>query len=285
VTGGDRLMPDLDARFLGGNSLEAKYIDARQAASRRLWVFAALAALALHIAAAALAFANLGGELDEGGLGANADEIAVEVGAPRVDDDQLAPGPDLDPAQASQQVAEQKAETHDTELPMDRPNEAEEPDRLVTQSNQDKPPEDEPKVAAVETPAAIEQPAQQETSRKTLEDAPEAEKAKAPIIGIDKDKEKLTADWGLKVNAYFKLHKRFPEGKNKRKSGRVTVFIELNRLGHVTAVRVEQSSGYAAFDEAAIAMVRRSDPVPRPPAALTDEEFKFTLAVDFSEPR
>ena len=37
--------------------------------------------------------------------------------------------------------------------------------------------------------------------------------------------------------------------------------------------------------DSAIAMVRRSDPVPRPPAALTDDEFKFTLPVDFSEPR
>ena len=69
------------------------------------------------------------------------------------------PGPDADPTQASQQVAEQKAETQDTELPKDRPNEAEEPDRIVTQSNSDKPREDEPKVAAVETQAAIEQPA------------------------------------------------------------------------------------------------------------------------------
>ena len=272
---GDRVMPDFDA----------KHLDARHAGSRRLWVFAAMAALALHIVGAVLAFANLRGVLDEGGLGANADEIAVEVGAPRVDDDQLPPGPDADPSQASQQVAEQKVETHDTERPMDRPDEVEEPDRLVTQSHQDKPTEDEPKVAAVETPAAIEQPAQQATSRKTLEDAPEAEKARAPIIGTAKDTQKLTLDWGQKVTAYLKLHKRFPEGKNKRKSGRVTVFIVLNRLGHVTSARVEQSSGDAAFDEAAIAMVRRSDPVPRPPAALTDDEFRFTLPVDFSEPK
>ena len=60
------------------------------------------------------------------------------------------------------------------------------------------------------------------------------------------------------------------------------VFIVLSRLGHVTSVRVVDSSGDAAFDEAAIAMVRRSDLVPRPPAALTEDEFKFTLPVDFS---
>jgi periplasmic protein TonB len=52
---------------------------------------------------------------------------------------------------------------------------------------------------------------------------------------------------------------------------------------HVTSVRVVDSSGDTAFDEAAIAMGRRSDPVPRSPAALTEDEFKFTLPVDFDE--
>jgi len=259
-------------------------LDARHPGSQRLWAFAAIAALALHLVGAALAFANLQTELDDGGLGANADAIAVELASPVVVDDQLPPGPDVDPTQASQQVVEQKAETQDTELPKDRPNEVEEPDRIVTQSNLDKPREDEPKVAAVETQAAIEQPEAQATSRKTLEDnPPEAETAKAPIIGIGRDKQKLTAIWGQKVSAYFKLHKRFPEGKNRQKKGTVKVFIVLSRLGHVTSVSVVDSSGDAAFDEAAVAMVRRSDPVPRPPAALTDDEFKFTLPVDFSE--
>jgi TonB family protein len=258
-------------------------LDARHSGSRRLWVFAAIAALVLHLVGAALAFANLGTDLGEGGLGANADAISVELASPVVDDDQLPPGPDADPTQASQQVAEQKAETRDTELPKDRPNEAE-PDRIVTQSNSDKP--EEPQVAAVETQAAIEQPAVQATSRKTLEDnAPEAEKAKAPIVGIGKDRLKLTAIWAQKISAYFKLHKRFPDGKNKQKSGTVKVKVVLNRLGHVMSVGVVQSSGDVAFDEAAISMIRRSDPVPSPPAALTQDQFSFFQDVDFTEPK
>jgi len=258
-------------------------LDARHSGTRRLWVFAATAALALHLVGAALAFANLRGNSDDGGLGANADAISVELTSPVVDDDQLPPGPDADPSQASPPVVEQKAETQDTELPKDRPDETEEPDRIVTQSNLKT---EEPKVAAVETQAAIEQPAAQATSPKTLEDqAPEADKAKAPIIGIGKDRQKLTAIWGQKISAYLKLHKRFPDGRNKQKSGTVRVFIVLSRLGHVTSVSVAQSSGDAAFDEAAVAMVRRSDPVPPPPAALTDDEFKFTLPVDFTDPK
>ena len=83
------------------------------------------------------------------------------------------------------------------DLPKDRPTEAEDPDRIVTLNNSKKPKEDDPKIAAVQTQASDEAPAQEASSRKTLdENAPEAEKAKAPNIGIGKDKQKLTADVG-----------------------------------------------------------------------------------------
>ena len=44
-----------------------------------------------------------------------------------------------------------------------------------------------------------------------------------------------------------------------------------------------ESSGDPAFDEAAISMIRRSDPVPRPPAELTDDTFSYSLNVNFNE--
>jgi periplasmic protein TonB len=255
-------------------------LDTGERNSRRLWIFAGLMALALHLGGAALAVAHLSAEDGDGGLGANADEIAVELASPKVDDADLPLGPDTDQTQASQQLTEQKAETKEADLPKDKPNETEEPDRIVTQSNS-KPKEEDQKTAALETPASIEQ-AQQETARKALdESAPEAEKVRAPVVGIGKDKQKLTADWGRKISAYFEMHKRFPEGK--KKSAKVKVSLVLNRRGNVVSLGVAESSGDAAFDQAAISMIRRSDPVPRPPAALTDDEFKFTLDVDFTE--
>ena len=57
----------------------------------------------------------------------------------------------------------------------------------------------------------------------------------------------------------------------------------LNRLGNVVSVGVLESSGDAAFDEAAISMIRRSDPVPRPPAELTEDQFSYSLNVNFNE--
>ncbi len=125
-------------------------LDARHAGSRRLWLFAGIAALALHLGGAALAFAHLRTDVGDGGLGANADEIAVELASPKIDDDQLPPGPDTDASQAQPQVAEQKVEAKETDLPKDRPDEAVEPDRVITQSTMP-PKEEDTKTAAVET--------------------------------------------------------------------------------------------------------------------------------------
>jgi protein TonB len=250
--------------------------------SKRLWVCAAIGALALHLGGVALAVAHLRTDgFDDDTLGA-----AVEIGifsSPRVEDNDLPPGPDTDASTASPQLAEQKAEVKETELEKDKPDEREDPDRIVTQNQTNKPKEDDPKIAAVATQASQESVAQEATARQMLDEkAPEAETAKAPNPGIGKDKGRLTANWGKQISAYFELHKRYPKVK-KNKTASVKVSLVLNRLGNVLEVAVIESSGDTAFDEAAISMIRRSDPVPRPPAALTDDTFSYTLNVNFNE--
>ena len=39
----------------------------------------------------------------------------------------------------------------------------------------------------------------------------------------------------------------------------------------------------AAFDDAAVSMVHRSDPVPAPPADLTEDQFSFSLDVNYNK--
>ncbi len=257
-------------------------LDFEKPSSLRLWTVAALAALALHLGGAALALTHLRSDDGDDGLGANGIEVALEMASPKVPDDDLPPGPDVDAQQATPPVPEQKAEVKETDLPKDRPTETEDPDRIVTTSDSKKPKEDDPKIAAVQTEAAEEHQAQEATARQMLDEkALEAEKAKAANIGIGKDLQKLTADWGRKLTAYFELHKRYPENKNKTTT--VKVSLVLNRRGKVVSVGVAESSGDTTFDEAAVSMIRRSDPVPPPPAALTDDQFAFTLDVNFTK--
>ncbi|MGE0284916.1 MAG: energy transducer TonB [Bradyrhizobium sp.] len=250
--------------------------------SKRLWLCAAAGALVLHLGGVALAVTHLRGDDLDDSLGANAIEIGI-LASPHVEQSDLPPGPDTDPSAAAPQLNEQKAEVEQTDLPKDKPQETDDPDRIVTQNESSKPKEDEPKVAAAATAASTESVAQEATSRQALDDAaPEAEKARAPNLGIGKDKGKLAADWGKQISAYFELHKRYPKVK-KNKTATVKVHLTLNRLGNVVDVGVLESSGDAAFDEAAIAMIRRSDPVPRPPVELTDDTFTYSLNVNFNE--
>jgi TonB family C-terminal domain len=252
--------------------------------SRRLWGLAAVAALALHLGGAALALAHLRTDDGDDGLGASGAEYAVEMTSPKLPESDLPPGPDSEASQFQPQQMEQKAEVKETDLPKDQPREAEDPDRIVTQSDSKKPVEETPKVAAVETPAVEEMPNAAESARQTLdENAREDEKAAAPSQGIGKDIRKLTAEWGKRISAYFELHKRYPKDKNKTTT--VKVSLVLNRRGNVVSVDVAQSSGDPAFDREAVSMVRRSDPVPVPPAELTDDQFAFSLDVNFKKPK
>ena len=159
-------------------------LDFEKPSSLRLWTVAALAALALHLGGAALALTHLRSDDGDDGLGANGIEVALEMASPKVPDDDLPPGPDVDAQQATPPVPEQKAEVKETDLPKDRPTETEDPDRIVTTSDSKKPKEDDPKIAAVQTEAAEEHQAQEATARQMLDEkALEAEKAKAANIG------------------------------------------------------------------------------------------------------
>lgn len=250
--------------------------------SKRLWACAAIGALALHLGGAALAVAHLRGDGLDDSLGANAIEIGI-FSSPHVEQNDLPPGPDTDPSAAAPQLNEQKAEVKQTDLPQDKPTDTEDPDRIVTPNETNKPKEDEPKIATVATSASTESVAQEATARQTLDEkAPAAQTAKSPNLGIGKDKNRLTADWGRQISAYFELHKRYPKVK-KNKTATVKVSLVLNRLGNVLQVDVLESSGDTAFDEAAISMIRRSDPVPRPPAGLTADTIPFTLNVNFND--
>lgn len=257
-------------------------LEAEQKPSRRLWIFAAVGALAIHVGCGALAIAHLRSDDADDSLGATAIEVGLELRSPRPEASDLPPGPDTDASVASPALAEQKAEVKETELPKAAPDETEDPDRVVTTNDSKKPKEDDPKIAAVQTSASTESVAQEATAKQTLEGAPEAETLTAPNIGIGKDKQRLAAEWGRRLSAYFELHKRYPK-VHKARSAKVKVNLVLNRMGQVLSVGVLESSGDPLFDEAAISMIRRSDPVPRPPVNLTDERFSYNLDVNFNE--
>jgi TonB family protein len=255
-------------------------LDIESRSSRRLWIFAGLGALALHLGGAALAVAHLRSvDLDDD-LGAPAIEIGLEMTSPHLEATDLPPGPDTEASVASPAIAEQKAELKDSELPKDTPTETEDPDRVVTPNDSQKPKEDDTKVATVQTSASTESVAAEATATPSSENIPEGTHSVAPAQGTGESTRRIRATWQKELIAHLDKHKRYP-AERSLKSAEILVSFALDRMGHVLSTSIVKGSGDAAFDQAALAMVRKSDPVPAPPPAVADEGLNFTLPVIF----
>src|ERR1700704_4952940 len=255
-------------------------LDTEQGSSPRLWIFAALGALALHIGGGALAVAHLRADDSDDSLGAPAIEIGLEMMSPHLEATDLPPGPDTDASVASPALAEQKAELKETELPKDVPTETNDPDRVVTPNDSNKPKEDDTKIAAVQTNASTESVAAEATATPSSEAIKQGPRSVAPALGTGESAQRARVTWQKELVAHLDKHKRYPAQRSQR-SAEILVSFALDRMGHVLSITIAKGSGDAAFDEAALAMVRKSDPVPPPPPLIADEGLNFTLPVIF----
>src|SRR4030081_1970421 len=242
-------------------------LDTEQGSSPRLWIFAALGALALHIGGGALAVAHWRAADPDDSLGAPAIEIGLEMMSPHLEATDLPPGPDTDASVASPALAEQKAELKETELPKDVPTETEDPDRAVTPDDQKKPKEDDAKLAAAQTSASTESVAAEATATPSSEAIQQGPSSVAPAQGTGESARRMRATWQKELIAHLDRHKRYPAQRSE-KSAEILVGFALDRMGHVLSTSIVKGSGDAAFDAEALAMVRRSDPVPAPPAPV-----------------
>jgi periplasmic protein TonB len=255
-------------------------LDSERKPSRRLWILAGIGALALHLGCGALALAHLRSDDPDDDLGAPAIEIGMEMESPHLEATDLPPGPDTEASVASPAIAEQKAELKETELPKDVPTETDDPDRVVTPNDSNKPKEEDTKVATVQTQASMESVAAEATATPSTEAVPEGPRSVAPAQGTGETARRVRATWQKELIAHLDRHKRYP-AERVQKSAEIVVSFALDRMGHVLSTSIVKGSGDAAFDEAALAMVRRSDPVPQPPPLVADEGLNFTLPVIF----
>jgi TonB family protein len=255
-------------------------LDIEQKPSRRLWMLAAVGAVALHVGGGALAVVHLRSDDLDDSLGAPAIEIGLEMVSPHLEATDLPPGPDTDASVASPALAEQKAELKETELPKEVPTEAEEPDRVVTPNDSNKPKEDDTKIATVQTSASTESVAAEATATPSSESIPQGDRSVAPAQGTGESARRMRATWQKELVAHLDKHKRYP-AERSQKSAEIVVSFALDRMGHVLSASIVKGSGDTAFDQAALAMVRRSDPVPPPPPLVADEGLSFTLPVIF----
>jgi TonB family protein len=104
-----------------------------------------------------------------------------------------------------------------------------------------------------------------------------SQKASRPVDGLAESQSRI---WLEELVAHLGKYKRYPHSLPDR-SAEVVIRFAINRNGHVVSSKVEKSSGDAVIDAAALATVRRADPLPVPPQSVSGEELTFLLPIRF----
>jgi periplasmic protein TonB len=88
--------------------------------------------------------------------------------------------------------------------------------------------------------------------------------------------------WLKQVALLLERTIRYPEAADRRgQSGVVQVSFSLDRQGRLVDSRIVRSSGVAALDEEALALLRRAQPLPPPPPEFPGEPVTFNVPIRF----
>jgi len=246
---------------------------------RGIWIFAAVTAISLHaaIAAFAIAHANLDDEIE---LGAAGIEIGVELASPKSTPYELPPGPDSEASIATPAVVHREEELKEAELPKTVPTDTQDADLVVTEKETKKSEDEQPDLQKQPEPTTEASIAQEARAMPSIEAAAESPKSVTRDPGTGESKQRIRATWQKELIAHIDRHKRYPADRGQSNANILIVMV-LDRTGKVVSAKISHSSGDRVFDEAAMAMVRRADPVPAPPPLVANEGLTFTLPVNF----
>jgi periplasmic protein TonB len=253
--------------------------ESSQGISMPAWAFAVVCSVAVHVALVALAGKYLRQDEPDAELGAPAIEVGFEPLAPRLEPVDLPPGPSAEESVPVSPPVEQIRIEPDVLMPV-APTDTEDPElsaapvKMIEPKQTPSPP----------APPLVNRTAPAESSRATARPNPEIAKESArsvtPAKGAGDSTQRVLAAWQKELIAHFNQHKRYPANRSLD-SVEILVTFVLDEHGRVLSSGIARGSGDAAFDEAALAMIRRSDPVPQPPPFVVQQGLSFTLPVIF----
>jgi periplasmic protein TonB len=255
------------------------HFESSQRISVPAWALAASCAIVIHVTCIALAREYLRVDEPEAELGAPAIEIGIEPLAPRLDAIDLPPGPDAEESIATPPAVE-PVRVEPAVLPQAVPSETEDPELAVALVKKKEPKEDQSRPTPLLVSPTAPAEAAKATARPTSEIAQESERSVTPAQGTGESTQRVRAAWQKELIAHFNQHKRYPANRSLD-SAEILVNFVLDEDGRVLSSDIVRGSGDASFDEAALAMIRRSDPVPKPPLLVVQQGLSFTLPVIF----
>ena len=130
----------------------------------------------------------------------------------------------------------------------------------------------------VSIPVELPQPQREETEHAEVETTapPVRPLPPAPVPSAGK------VTWQGLVLGRLEKFKRYPGGaQSRRQQGAPYIRFVMDRNGKVVSSRLERSSGFPALDEEAVALPKRAQPLPKPPADVTGDTIELVVPVQF----
>lgn len=245
----------------------------------RIWIAAAVFALFCHVAFAALALSYLRDEPDDDDLGAPGIEISVELASPRSRPEDQPPGPESEASAASRAAVRQRT-TQNPDLPKEIAKDTTDADRQVTANETKTPNEEKPETKT--SNASEDSVAQKAAAAPTIPDAVIAPLPAVHDQGTGQSKYRSRVTWQRELLAHLDKFKRYPTDRSGR-NAEITISMTLDREGRVLAANIVKSSGDSSFDQAALSMIEKANPVPPPPPLIADEGLNFSLPIIFKK--
>lgn len=255
------------------------------------WGVSAAVIVLLHVAAALLASSWLRSQPEQGvSLPAIMIDMAPVTSAPQSTKDDVASGPVMQEADASPPEPMQQQAVEETIAPtppQEKPDVVAPPEQKLELA----PARPEPaKIVPVEKPAPVKPKVVRREAKKPSEATPaprtsappraerEAPTASAMSAGAIAS---AIASYNQRVRAHLMRFHQYPSGGGGQR-GIARLSFTISRSGQVTSSRLSGTSGVAAFDAQAMAMVRQASPFPPFPDEIKNGSMSFTIPVEFT---
>lgn len=241
---------------------------------RRTWVIIGGTVLALHVIAA-WAFSQNSSKPPVTAGAAPVVTLAEFVAAP-------APKPSVaqqaaEPAKPKPQPEPRPEPEPEPPDPIPAPEPKPEPVPKVEQEVADRPEEETPDESNVDP--------DQVAAQESIASEQQAKEAQS-IQAKNDDSQRVTqqkASWEGQLAAHLERHKRYPYmARNRREEGTVVLRFTVNRRGEVLESELEKKSGYFLLDREVQAMLKRAQPLPKPPRELRGRTIEVILPIEFA---
>ena len=238
------------------------------------WLVAGGVALALHACAIGMLLSIGVSASSEETYGAMALEVGIENVAPSFDASEAAAEVSDAPVATAAVAATEAVAAHEEATPGPRSQSAEADQRLAQPSphQEDRPEKEEAKPSAAAPAVAGAAVPSRAAERESVQSV-------ARAIGSSAEAQRARAAWRRGLVAHIERQKRYPAGAER--STDIVVSFRIDHHGRLIALEIAKGSGDARYDQAALDMVRRADPMPPPPAEVPDENLKFRIPISF----